>query len=59
MRVHSPVSGMFSRTMVPVASSHVGWVITPITGALGVTGCGFITTSTEGGETHPAELVTV
>lgn len=37
-RVHSPVSGMFSRRILPVARSQVGWVIVPITGAFGVTG---------------------
>jgi len=59
IRVHSPVSGMFSSTMLPVASSQVGCVIVPMTGAGGVTGCALITTSDEAGEAQPAAFATV
>jgi hypothetical protein len=38
IRVHSPFAGMFSRRMLPVASSQVGWVMVLITGGGGVTG---------------------
>jgi hypothetical protein len=59
IRVHSPDSGMFSRTVLPVASSQVGWVMVPMTGALGVTGCTLMTNSAEAGDTHPAAFATV
>ena len=45
--------------MLPVASSQVGWVMVPIRGAVGVTGCGLITTSAEAGEAQPAAFATV
>ena len=41
------------------AAAHVGWVIKPTTGAIGVTGCALITTSADATEVHPAVLVTV
>ena len=44
---------------LPVASAQVGWVIVPIAGAEGVTGCALMTTLAEAGEVHPAALVTV
>jgi hypothetical protein len=50
---------MFSSRMLPVARSQVGWVMVLITGAFGVNGWVFITTSAEAVETHPAALVTV
>ena len=37
--VHAPSGKPLSAT-VPVAVAHVGWVIVPITGAVGVAGCG-------------------
>ena len=42
-----------------VATAHVGWVIVPATGALGVAGCASITTSKLAAEIHPAALVSV
>ena len=45
--------------MLPVASSQVGCVIVPMTGAAGVTGCALITTSAEAGEAQPAAFATV
>lgn len=59
MRVHSPVSGMFSSTTLPVARLQVGAVMSPIPGEEGVTGCRLIITSAEAGDTHPAAFVTV
>jgi hypothetical protein len=38
IRVHSPFAGKFSRRMLPVATSQVGWVMVLITGGGGVTG---------------------
>ena len=38
---------------------HVGGVIVPAEGIEGVTGCGFITTSADGADIQPYELVTV
>lgn len=57
--VHVPVAGKPSRTTLPVDDSHVGCVIVPITGAVGVGGCGLITTSSDASDTQPAALVTV
>lgn len=59
VNVHSPLAGMFSRRMLPVASWHVGCVMVPMTGANGVSGCGMITTCPDAGEIHPAALATV
>jgi hypothetical protein len=38
---------------------QVGGVIVPTEGAVGVVGCAFICTFPDGGDIHPAELVTV
>lgn len=43
----------------PVANVQVGCVIVPITGAVGVAGCGLICTLPDAGEVHPSELVTL
>ena len=37
--VHAPSGNPLSATL-PVAVAQVGWVIAPITGAVGVAGCG-------------------
>jgi hypothetical protein len=37
--VHAP-RGNPLRSILPVATAQVGWVIVPITGAVGVAGCG-------------------
>jgi hypothetical protein len=58
LMVQVPAGKPFNITL-PVAKAHVGWVIVPTVGAVGVTGCGLITTLTEATEVHPAELVTV
>ena len=59
MRVHVPDGGRLIRTTLPVAVSHVGGVIVPIEGTVGVGGCGFITISLEGADIQPKEFVTV
>ncbi len=41
--VQVPAAGKPLSATLPVATAHVGWVIVPITGAVGVAGCGFIT----------------
>jgi hypothetical protein len=42
-----------------VDTEHVGWLITPITGIVGVAGCVLITATEEDNDVHPSELVTV
>jgi hypothetical protein len=59
VRVHVPVSGNPLRATVPVEVMHVGWVIVPITGAVGVAGCVLIVIPADEGDIHPAALVTV
>ena len=56
--VQLPAGKPFNTTE-PVATVHVGWVMVPTVGAVGVAGCGLITTSADAGEVHPAALVTV
>ena len=56
--VQFPTGNPFKITL-PVAKAHVGWVIVPTVGVVGVTGCGLITTLAEATEVHPAEFVTV
>jgi hypothetical protein len=57
--VHVPVDGKLFKTTLPVSELFVGCVIVPTTGAGGVPGLAFITILSEGGEEHPAALVTV
>jgi hypothetical protein len=59
VNVHVPVSGNPFRRALPVATAHVGWVIVPTVGAVGVNGCVLITTSAETGDMHPETFVTV
>jgi hypothetical protein len=59
VKVHVPVDGNPLRTTLPVADAQVGCVIVPKTGAVGVWGCGLITTFAEKAEVQPFELVTV
>ena len=47
------------KTTLPVATVHVGCVIAPTVGAVGVAGCALMTTLADAGEVHPAALVTV
>lgn len=51
--------GKLLKTTLPVASTQVGCVIVPTTGAVGVAGCVLITTFADAGEIHPAAFVTV
>lgn len=52
VRVHVPSAGSPDITTLPVGLSHVGWVMVPGTGGVGVSGCGLIITSCEGSEVH-------
>ena len=59
INVHVPEEGNPLNITLPVEVVHVGGVMVPITGACGITGVDDITTSTDEGETHPDEFVTV
>lgn len=59
VNVHVPEDGRPFNCILPVATEHVGWVMVPMTGAAGVTGCVIITTSPDGPEIHPEAFVTV
>ena len=59
VNVHVPVVGKPYNTTLPVDTAHVGWVIVPIIGAVGVVGWALITTFADADETHPEALVTV
>ena len=54
--VQSPV-GKLLNTTLPVATVHVGWLIVPTTGGVGITAV--ITILDVAGDVHPTELVTV
>ena len=58
VKVHVPEAGKPLRTTLPVPTVQVGWVIVPITGAVGTPGAVLITTSAETAEVQPASLVT-
>jgi len=57
--VQVPVAGNPLKATLPVAVEHVGWIITPTTGAFGDTGWVLINAFIEANEIHPVELVTV
>ena len=57
--VQVPVAGNPLKATLPVAVEHVGWVIAPTTGAVGVVGWVLITAFPEATEVQPKELVTV
>jgi len=57
--VQLPEAGNPLNTTLPLATPHVGWVISPGTGAEGVTGAVFISTEAEASEIHASALVTV
>ena len=59
VNVHVPDAGKPLKSTLPVATMHVGCIIVPTVGAVGVTGCALITTLFEATEVHPEELVTV
>ena len=57
--VHVPVEGKPLNTTLPVGTEHVGCVIVPTAGAVGVIGWVLITIFPVEGEVHPDSLVTV
>jgi hypothetical protein len=57
--VHVPVAGRPLKATLPVEVKQVGFVIAPITGAVGESGWGFITTSADCAEAQPASDVTI
>jgi hypothetical protein len=56
--VHVPAGNPFS-VIDPGATVQVGCATRPTLGAVGVAGCGLMTTFADAGEVHPAALVTV
>jgi hypothetical protein len=59
VNLHVPVVGNPLNITLPVATEHVGCVITPTIGAVGVDGCTLIITSGDATEIHLTALVTV
>ena len=59
VRVHVPVAGNPLTSTLPVDRAQVGCVISPVTGAVGVSGWALMTTFADEADTHPFELVTV
>ena len=47
------------KTTLPVATLHIGCVIVPTVGAVGVAGCALIIILADADEEHPTEFVTV
>ena len=54
-----PIEGNPFKIMLPVDTVQVGWMIVPITGAMGVEAGRVITTFADASEMHPKEFVTV
>ena len=59
VNVQVPVDGNPFNTTLPVATLHVGCVIVPGVGAVGVAGWALITILDDATETHVAAFVTV
>ena len=57
--VHVPEEGSDVSTTLPVPVAQVGWVIVPMTGAVGVGGWALIVTLPDGDDVHPLAAVTV
>ena len=57
--VQVPEPGKPLKATLPVARVHVGAVIVPIIGAVGLDGCAGIAAFNEDGEVHPRSLVTL
>ena len=58
-KVQVPVAGKPLNITLPVATVHVGCVIVPTVGAVGVTGCVLIITLSDATEVHPDAFVTL
>jgi len=57
LMVHVPAAGRPFNTTLPVVAEHdTGWVMVPITGAVGAVGGSFITTSDDAFDIHPGSL---
>jgi len=59
VNVQVPDDGKPFKFTEPVDDTHVGCMIVPTAGAVGVAGCAFMTTLADADEVHPNELVTV
>jgi hypothetical protein len=59
VNVHVPEAGKLVNCALPVDRMHVGGVMVPMAGAVGVVGWTGITTLADAGEVHPTALVTV
>lgn len=57
--IHVPVAGSPLSTTLPVPTSHVGWVIVPMTGVAGVGGWALIVTLADGADIQFAAVATV
>ena len=57
--VQVPVAGKPLNTLLPVATSHVGWVTDTSIGADGAAVTASMTKLADGAEVHPSALVTV
>ena len=57
--IQLPWSGRPLMTTLPVGRSHVGWVMSPGMGGVGVEGCRLMVISDDGADVHPSALVTV
>ena len=54
--VHVPDDGKPLKATLPVANTHVGCVIVPATGALGVAGCAFTVTLADAPDVQPLNV---
>lgn len=57
--VHVPDEGKPFSATLPDGTANVGWVIVPITGAVGTGGCAGTTTLAEADDKQPSSVVTV
>lgn len=57
--VHEPVEGRPLRATLPVGTEHVGCVIVPIMGVVGVEGCALIIITEDEADVSPEASVTV
>ena len=59
VNVQVPDDGKLFNTTLPVATEHVGCVMVPAIGAVGIVGCILITTLADATDKHVEALVTV